>query len=659
MASKKRLLSKLKRLLYNVNVQYTDWLKNEALKLHEPYLDGRNYSSNIEHQLKLPVDISRRKDTVIENILNKKYYTFDNALFIINPFGCSPLSGLFIFNTEKPCKVKYTIKGKRGSDNYTNCDETWTNRHKVPVLGMYDGGITHITFYLIDKNNNEIQETTIRIKLPRTGPVLRNAISIKKYEKTPVPFLMATGGYSGTNYAFDSNGNIRWYLTTPVHPYGVHVLSNRHLLVPDKRMRRPNYGNAHSVIAYEMDFLGRIYRNIYHQSGFHHWAVSREDNGNLLIATSSRYDTYMENSVDEMDKDTGKIIRTINANNIFDSTYVTRYDWAHINAFEYIPGEDAIIASYRNIHTIAKIDLNTQEIIWLLANPDFYKGTEQEAKVLAPAPGVKWFFQQHGVKILEHINTGNEKKIKITLFDNHTANRRPVNYFDDVKKSNIMVFTINEKEMSVEMNQCITVPLSITRSNVEFDKTTNSIYAMCANIKDEEVDSRAKILGYNYNTGECITDISLNNDFFVAKFLDFNLQSVQNTCNEDYPLYIGELYMPVKEKEIPEDYNEGNYLPDEIKKKLNFTLTGNILQISCKDHSLPKIFLYNKDNIYVQYFNDTEQLTKIFKEHIYTISVPLQGIDKGKYQAGIEYIDNDSNICLYNTGYTTLQLFEK
>lgn len=651
MASKKRLLSKLKRLLYNVNVQYTDWLKNEALKLHEPYLDGRNYSSNIEHQLKLPADISRRKDTVIENILNKKYYTFDNALFIINPFGCSPLSGLFIFNTEKPCKVKYTIKGKRGSDNYTNCDETWTNRHKVPVLGMYDGGITHITFYLIDKNNNEIQETTIRIKLPRTGPVLRNAISIKKYEKTPVPFLMATGGYSGTNYAFDSNGNIRWYLTTPVHPYGVHVLSNGHLLVPDKRMRRPNYGNAHSVIAYEMDFLGRIYRNIYHQSGFHHWAVSREDNGNLLIATSSRYDTYMENSVDEMDKDTGKIIRTINANNIFDSTYVTRYDWAHINAFEYIPGEDAIIASYRNIHIIAKIDLNTQEIIWLLANPDFYKGTEQEAKVLAPAPGIKWFFQQHGVKILEHINTGNEKKIKITLFDNHTANRRPVNYFDDVKKSNIMVFTINEKEMSVEMNQCITVPLSITRSNVEFDKTTNSIYAMCANIKDEEVDSRAKILGYNYNTGECITDISLNNDFFVAKFLDFNLQSVQNTCNEDYPLYIGELYMPVKEKEIPEDYNEGNYLPDEIKKNLNFTLTGNILQISCKDHSLPKIFLYNKDNIYVQYFNDTEQLTKIFKEHIYTISVPLQVIDKGKYQAGIEYIDNDSNICLYNTGY--------
>lgn len=491
MAGKKRLLSKLKKLLYNVNVQYADWLKNEALKLHEPYIDGRNYSSNIENQSKLSADISRRKDTVIENILNKKHYTFDNALFIINPFGCSPLSGLFIFNTESPCKVKYTIKGKRGSGNYTNCDENWTDRHKVPVLGMYDGGITHITFYLLDKNNNEIQNITIRIKLPRTGPVLRNAISISKYEKTSFPFLMATGGYSGTNYAFDNSGNIRWYLTTPVHPYGIHILSNGHLLVPDKRMRRPNYGNAHSVIAYEMDFLGRVHKNIYHQSGFHHWAVSREDNGNLLIATSSRYDTYMENSVDEIDKDTGNVIRTINANNIFDSTYVTRYDWAHINAFEYIPEEDAIIASYRNIHTIAKIDMKTQEIIWLLANPDFYKGTGQESKVLAPAPGVKWFFQQHGVKILEPTDTGSEKKIKIALFDNHTANRRPVSYFDGIKKSNIMVFTINEKEMSVEMDQCITAPLSITRSNVEFEKKTNSIYAMCANIKDEETDSRA------------------------------------------------------------------------------------------------------------------------------------------------------------------------
>ena len=48
MAGKKRITTRFKKLLYNVNIQDTEWLKNEALKINEPYIDGRNYSSNIE-----------------------------------------------------------------------------------------------------------------------------------------------------------------------------------------------------------------------------------------------------------------------------------------------------------------------------------------------------------------------------------------------------------------------------------------------------------------------------------------------------------------------------------------------------------------------------------------------------------------------------------
>lgn len=107
MAVKKRITAKLKKLLYNVNIQNQDWLKNEALKINEPYIDGRNYSTNIEKQSRLSADICRRKDIVIDNILNKGIYTFENALFIINPFGYSPLTGLLVFNTNEPCKVKW------------------------------------------------------------------------------------------------------------------------------------------------------------------------------------------------------------------------------------------------------------------------------------------------------------------------------------------------------------------------------------------------------------------------------------------------------------------------------------------------------------------------------------------------------------------------
>lgn len=641
MANRKRITTKLKKLLYNINIQNQEWLKNEALKINEPYIDGRNYSTNIEKQSKFSVDICRRKDIVIENLLNKGTYTFENALFIINPFGYSPLTGLIVFNTDEPCKVKYVIKGRRNSCDYTNCDETLTKRHSVPVLGMYEGCINTIVFYLLDSNNNEIRQHTARVRCSRIGSALRNSIQITKFNKNTSRFIMATGGYSSVNYAFDNNGNIRWYLTMPVHPYGVHMLSNGHMLIPDKRMRRPNFGNAHSVIAYETDLIGRLYRNIYHTSGFHHWAASKENDGNILMATSSRYDTYMENTIDEIDKNTGEVLRSVNANHLFDSTYVTRYDWAHINSFEYIPEEDAVIVSYRNIHTIAKIDLKTNEIEWILANPAFYEKTEQADKVLTPGKDTKWFFQQHGVKILEKINGNGVKKIRIALFDNHTANRRPVDYFDDVKKSNIMVFTIDEINMSAHMDKFIPVPLSITRSNVEFDYKNNCIYAMCANLKDEETGSRARILGFDYNTNECVTDISFTNDFFIAGFLDFNLADIKSTAGSEMPLCAGSLYKPVITDGLPEDFNKDNLLPVNMKKKFSFSLLGNILQITCKDHSIKKIYLYNDSHTFVQHFDDTTQLTKIFKEHIYKISIPLDSIDKGTYHIGIEYCGPD------------------
>jgi len=641
MAVKKRITARFKKLLYNINIKNHEWLQNEALKINMPYIDGRNYSTNIKKQSRLSADICRCKDIVIDNILNKGIYTFENALFIVNPFGYSPLTGLLVFNTDEPCKVKYVIKGKRNSGDYTNCDETLTEKHQVPVLGMYDGCINTIIFYLLDENNNEICQNTIRVRCSRTGIALRNSLQVTKFNKNTSSFLMATGGYSSVNYAFDNNGNIRWYLTMPVHPYGVHMLSNGHMLIPDKRMRRPNYGNAHSVIAYETDLIGRIHRNIYHTSGFHHWAISKENDGNILMATSSRHDTYMENTIDEIDKNTGEVLRSVNANQLFDSTYVTRYDWAHINAFEYIPEEDAVIASFRNIHTIAKISLKTNEIAWLLANPVFYENTGQADKVLTPGKGTRWFFQQHGVKILEKINENGVKKIKIALFDNHIANRRPVDYFDNVKKSNLMVFTIDEVNMAAHMDKFIPVPLSITRSNVEFDQKNNCIYAMCANVKDEETDCRARILGFDYNTNECVTDISCTNDFFVAKFLDFNLAGIKSTTSSGMPVTSGSLYRPAATEGLPDGFDKDNFLPYNIKKTISFSLNGNILQITCKDHTIKKVYLYNDNNTFVQDFDYTIQLTKIFKEHIYTISIPLTDISKGTYQIGIEYCGPD------------------
>lgn len=637
MSLKRDLVNRLKRKVYNTNVRYGDWLRNEALKDVPVSADGIRYNTNIRKRSPLLAEVCYRKDMAIEAILDKGKYTFKNTLFILNPFEMSPMTGFLVFNTDKEYKVRYTVKGIRGSADYTNCDERFTKRHCVPVYGMFAGCINRIEVCIEDNNNNVVDKTTVRIliKMSETKKNLKKGIVIEnKTAEFPKEFIMATGGYSGATYAFDSKGNVRWYMTAPIHPYGLYMLSNGHFIAPDKRMRRPNYGNAHSVIAYEMDFFGRVYKSLYHPVGFHHWAIEKEDE-NFLIATSSLEDGYMENVIAELDKVTGKEIRKISFNDIFDNTYITRYDWAHVNAFDYIKDEDAVIVSLRNIHTIVKISLAKNQIEWIIANPEFYKDTEQEEKVLKPVGKIEWFFQQHGVKIIDIIRSDGEKKIRIAFFDNHTANRRPVDWFEDTGKSYIMIFTVDEIAGTVNMDTRIEVTQSATRSNIEYDEENNIIYAMCANIKSIEHNFRAAIQAFDLNTDRCVNSIWCLNDFFIAGSFELNMKSVINPV---YPesMWAGELYKPVK-TDIPNDLIDAGTVTDDLKSDIMFSVEGNILQIYAKDHDLQMVYLYNDDKGYVQNFTDTKQLTKIFKEHMYYMSVPMYDMEKGKYKAGIKY----------------------
>ena len=45
------------------------------------------------------------------------------------------MSALALFVTDKPCKVRYTVAGKRGNEDFTKCDENITRYHRVPILG--------------------------------------------------------------------------------------------------------------------------------------------------------------------------------------------------------------------------------------------------------------------------------------------------------------------------------------------------------------------------------------------------------------------------------------------------------------------------------------------------------------------------------------------
>ena len=656
MKIKSQISNAIKKKLFNTLIINEEVFSQMAEKeILSDKQEKYGYDTNIDNIQQSMAVQTYKKELVIEHILDDKTYSFKNALLILNPYKISLLTAVLIFNTDMKCMVKYKIKGIRGSKDYIMCDDTYTTRHRVPITGLYENAYNIVQIYLLDENQKVLDSNKIMIHTPELKGKLETGVEVTGYiGDDSNKFMLVTGGYSGSTYAFDNNGNVRFILGRPSHPYGIHELGNGRFLYAEKYMRQPNYGNAHSVVMHEMDYMGRVHRTFLHPNGYHHWAVREKNSGNYLIASSSITDSFAENMIIEMNPKTGNVIRGINVNDLFDDTYVTRSDWAHINSFDYIPEEDCVIVSMRNIHTLAKISLRNNELIWLIANPKFYTKTEQKDKVLKPAGHIDWFFQQHAVSLLEYDSEA--KKYKVILFDNHTANRRPVKYFDKVERSNVLILNIDEKNGTVSQGKRVPTSLSITRSNAMVTDDGKYIYAMCGNLKEDIDGCRAKIYKYDYDSGECVTEISCKKDFFSGREIQFDIKELSKTICGNGAIVVGNLKTPIyKDGSFDKFYNS-----DDIREYKKHTteecfenglpvmlrIVGDILQIYSRDHLIKKVYLYDEKGMYVHDFSDTEQKSQIFIKHKYYINVPLAHIKNGRYNIAVNIGDN-----IYKTGY--------
>lgn len=637
-----KLLAPIKKLSMNALVANSRWLDSQVKKYNILYTKAaNNYKSNIK-KIENAAVLSYKRELAINEILKSGEYDFDNILVIKNPYEIAPMSALALFVTDKPCKVRYTVAGKRGSEDFTKCDENITRYHRVPMLGMYESTINTVTINLIDEENNIIASKKIRIIIRGLGKIVRNGMKLTN-SKQPLSkdFIFVSGGYHGGVYAFDKKGNIRFALNKIPQYCGVYLFKDGRFLFPEKHMRRPAWGNANTVVMHEMDMMGRVYRTYYDKKGLHHWAIEKEPDGNILALSSSIDDTYMENEIVEIDRMTGEIVKEINMNHLLVEKYITRNDWAHINSIEYIKEDDSVIISMRNVHTIAKISLKDESIVWLLTKPKFYKNTDVEDKVLKPKGDIKWFFQQHAIQIVH----GKEKdgKLHVMLFDNHTANRRPVKWFDKEKKSNIMFFAIDEKEMTVMQEQYLPIPLSVTRSNEEYDAETGKVLAMCANLKPPIDDYNGKIYEIDYNSGEILNEFSSKLDYFSAHSVEFNIADMAKPLDLSNDMIVGELCEPVREDTNSEQFKNMLSFIDDIEDgddKPQLCMYGELLQIRALDHMLEKIYLYNDKDTYIQDFTDTEQPLEVFGTQHYFMSMPLMKVKHGEYNVAIQFKGN-------------------
>ena len=174
----------------------------------------------------------------------------------------------------------------------------------------------------------------------------------------------------------------------------------------------------------EMDLLGKIYKEISLEGGYHH-DYFLMPNGNLLVASdnfSSGYGT-VEDVVVEVDINTGDIVKTFDLKDILNmedgkSENWTSYDWFHNNSVWYDENTNSITLSGRHQDAVINIDYDTGNLNWIIGDPTNWSEEYQKYFFTPIGDDFEWQWSQHAAMITPEgyvflLDNGNNKsKIK-------------------------------------------------------------------------------------------------------------------------------------------------------------------------------------------------------------------------------------------------------
>ena len=403
----------------------------------------QNLGIKLSNQFTAAQDVANQ---TYDAALKNKQYTVDNMYSKVNPYGTSPLSALVIFQTDKPATVSYTVAGKDDATAISNTVAGNTKQHKVPVVGLYAGQANDVTLHIKMTDGQTIDK---QIELT-TAALPKTVADVKIDVKTSQPAKMALADNGVTvvarttkePLAIDANGDIRWFSTS----YNEHIfktLQNGHLLM----MRKQNNSELVYNDLIETDYLGRIYRT-YHfgskTSGSENLTMTKKSqgettvvhhdviempNGNLL-ATVSDGSKYLEDTLVEIQRQTGKVVRIIDLKRLFPATTFTQYDatsradkaidWLHNNSLDYDQTDNGLIISSRHQDLVMKFNYKTLKPIWILSSkPKQDWPKDWQPYVLRYAKGTAINGGQHDAKLIPGSHHGDQETL--TMYDNNYA----------------------------------------------------------------------------------------------------------------------------------------------------------------------------------------------------------------------------------------------
>lgn len=345
----------------------------------------------------------------------EKDFTIDNANFnepkiIQNPYHNSPLAALVIFKTSEEIAPTIEVKGKDEQTTITHKFPAATE-HYLPIYGLYaDYDNTVIMSYEINGQQNT---STFSIKtepLPETVAKADIITANKEQLSNDLYFFMPSGNNLAA--AYDINGDVRWYLDQKT-AWDNTRLKNGHLLIGTERLMNTPY---YMTGLYEIDLLGKIYKEYSIPGGYHH-DFFEMPNGNLLVASDNFAITNdtVEDYIVELDRETSEIVKNFDLKKILptETTGNESYsssDWFHNNSVWYDENSNIIVLSGRHQDAVVGINYTTGELKWIIG--DKTNWPESYAKYFFTPVGedFEWQWSQHAAMVTPEGN--------IFLFDN-------------------------------------------------------------------------------------------------------------------------------------------------------------------------------------------------------------------------------------------------
>ena len=405
------------------------------------------------------------KEKKYQSLLKSGEYTEDNIYVQLDPYDASPLSALLLFQTEEVMKVDISVAGKDEATTIKNSFDDYTTNHSVPILGLYADTENELTVTLTDESGNSV-EKTVTIKTGTLAKSIAN-IDVKEADTQKMELgdseLTFVVPSTKRAYAFDANGDVRWYSTR----YNSHIfkeLDNGNLLYLTKES---NDADTYNVLL-ETDYLGKIYHRYDFSSSsaandtgksegemtvIHHDGIELPS-GNFLLTVNDG-SNYIEDTMIELNRETGEIEKTIDLKDLLPEAFYEDYDstsredgkvdWFHQNSVEYDESDNSIIISGRHQDTIMKIDYDTSEIKWIMGNssgwPDSYQKYFLEGEVKASGG-------QHAAIVLPD-QDNNDETTDIFYYDNNISVTRGDEETSE-QYSEARQVRINEAEMTIE-----------------------------------------------------------------------------------------------------------------------------------------------------------------------------------------------------------------